>query len=117
MSGHVVWTGAETVRANIRAYGVDFEALILRVAEYWQPVLEASAKENAPWTDRTANARQTLHTFVNQLSKDTVELYLAHGMEYGHQLETRREGKYAVIWPTIAMHLPRIAQMLEDATR
>lgn len=60
------------------------------------------AKENAPWTDRTGNARAGLHSGVAEgLQRDFFELYIAHSVFYGIYLETRFNGKYAVINPTI----------------
>lgn len=101
------------INRGLDQYMARVRVAIRRVAEYYAPILESYAKTNAPWTDRTANARQSLHTFVEELSRNAVALYLSHGMNYGIHLETRYAGKYAIIWPTIAAHLPAIRQMLQ----
>lgn len=106
------WYGIEEMQMNIRRYGDAVHFAVVQVANYWAPVIETFAKNNAPWTDRTANARQSLHAWVEELSKDTVNLYLSHGVSYGIFLEVRFAGQYAIIWPTLEQHLEPIAQML-----
>jgi len=75
--------------------------------------IEAYAKANAPWTDRTGNARQTLFTVVD-LATDMVTLYLSHGMEYGKFLELCNSGKYAIIMPALQAAYGEISQALKD---
>jgi hypothetical protein len=60
------------------------------------------AKPNAPWTDRTGNARSGLFTKVNVIDKGaSFEMIVAHSVSYGIWLEVRFSGKYAIIKPTI----------------
>lgn len=108
------WTGINEMLAAMDAYADKVEHAVKMVADYWAPVMEAYAKENAPWTDRTANARQGLRAFTEQLSQDTVVLYLTHGVEYGIHLEVRNSGENSIIWPTIEAHLPQIEKMLQE---
>lgn len=108
------WTGDDEMIRRMAEYAVAIERTVLRIAQYWSAVLESYAKDTAPWTDRTGNARQSLHTFIEELSRDTVTLYLSHGMEYGIHLETRYAGRYAIIWPTIEAHLSQISRMLQE---
>ena len=58
------------------------------------------AKNNAPWTDQTGDARAGLDTAVT-LDNDTLEVFLFHTAEYGQWLEVRWGGKYAIIIPTV----------------
>lgn len=90
-----------------------YEAIRL-IAEYYAPIIEEYAKTNARWTDRTANARQTMHAFVVELSKTTVALYLAHGVDYGIYLETRFQGELAIIVPTLQAHYQPISKTLKE---
>lgn len=86
------------------------------LANRYAPEIEAHMKSTASWTDRTANARQTLHTEVEELGFDMVSVILAHGMEYGVYLEgftpegreTTQGGRFAIIAPTIDEFGPRI---------
>ena len=61
---------------------------------------EQYAKANAPWTDRTGEARKTLKGYVID-EEQAVGFGIAHRKEYGKQLETARDGKYAILKPTI----------------
>lgn len=126
------WGGSDQqMLDNMAKYGKDVKEAVRQVALYFAPILEAYAKENAAWTDRTANARQALAAYVDdeapadysaeeavpyfaqKLGEDVVVLYLSHGMRYGEQLELGYAGRYAIIWPTIEEHLPQIETMLK----
>ena len=82
----VEWSGIEDMIRKMQNYADKVQYAIVQVATYFKGVFETYAKQNAPWQDRTGNARQTLHAWINELSRDTVELYLSHGMDYGIQL-------------------------------
>lgn len=58
--------------------------------------IENWMKANARWTDRTGNARQTLHKEVYQLYNETL-IVLAHGVDYGMYLETVSGGYFAIV--------------------
>lgn len=91
-------------------------AAIGELAHYFEPVIESYAKANAPWTDRTGNARQSLFT-ATEIARDMVTLYLSHGMEYGVFLELCNSGKYAIVMPTLQAHYGPIKQALDDLMR
>ncbi|NSW90216.1 MAG: hypothetical protein HPY74_05975 [Firmicutes bacterium] len=55
--------------------------------DHWAGELKGYAKLNAPWKDRTSQARQGLHSGVED-EGDRFILYLSHGKEYGTYLET-----------------------------
>lgn len=59
-------------------------------------------KTNAPWTDRSGNARAGLHAKASPVNGgEAFELLVAHSMFYGIFLESRFSGKYAILMPTI----------------
>lgn len=64
--------------------------------EYESDNVQRYMRENAPWTDRTGNARNGL--FAKHHDDDIV---CFHTMPYGIWLETRWAGKYAIIDPTV----------------
>jgi hypothetical protein len=107
------WEGVQEFNQGITDYERRVNQAVYQVGQYWAAVFESHAKENAPWEDQTSNARASLHAFVEQLSDDTVRVYLSHGMDYGIYLETKWQGKYAIIWPTIERHLEEIRLMLQ----
>lgn len=74
---------------------------------YYEPQIENYARLNAPWKDRTTNARNGL---IAQSGKQGSEYYivLAHRVPYGIWLEVRWSGKYAIIMPTINEFSPKV---------
>ena len=107
-----------------RAFPALAEAYVTRVragaraiAQRYKPEIENWMRDNARWTDRTANARQSLHAEVDDLTDSLLELVIAHGMEYGWYLEginpegmtpMENAGRYNVIDPAIDVFAPRI---------
>lgn len=106
--------GTQQIINNLEAYQQKCLQAVTNIAAYFAPMFEAHAKENAAWTDRSANARQALHGCHEQAANDIVEIYIAHGMDYGVFLELRWAGKYAILWDTVNVHLPQIDKMLKD---
>lgn len=110
----IVWEGVTQINANLDIYARKIHDAMLGVANYFAPVLETEAKNNAPWTDRTGNARQGLSGFAEDVSQTVVEIYLVHRMNYGIWLELKNSGRYAVILPTMEMHYQPIMNMLNQ---
>ena len=73
--------------------------------------LEASAKANRPWTDRSGRARQSLNGDSEWVG-NKVRVSLSHGVDYGIWLELCNEGKYSVIMPTINKEAPGVMKGL-----
>lgn len=74
-------------------------SLAAATAGFAQKVQEY-AQENAPWDDRTGDARSGLTAQGQQrLTSYTIVLY--HTVDYGIWLEVRWDGRYAIILPTI----------------
>ena len=73
------------------------------------PEVESYMKNNAPWTDRTGNARNGLAARAYE-SGDEVGIVLYHQVSYGIWLEVRWSGRYAIINPTIDEMGPRVMQ-------
>ena len=123
----IVWD-TTVVDARLLAYIGKVQEALVRIAKYFEPILQNYAIENAPWTDRTANARQSLRAYIGtdapagypssqQLAKEVVELFLSHGVYYGIFLETRFAGQFAIIYPTLQQHAPEIQRMLREVFR
>lgn len=77
-------------------------------------VAEEHMKMNAPWTDRTGNARASLHASFADIRTRGVGgssakvLILTGGMWYSPLLELKNGGRQAIIWPTAQMIAQRI---------
>ena len=96
------------------AYVTAIHDSIVTLARRYAPEIEQWLKDNAPWTDRTSNARQTLMSEVEEIANSAVIIILAHGMEYGVFLELAHGGRYSVIMPALDYFIPRIwADVLE----
>ena len=81
--------------------------------------MESYAKQNAPWTDRTGNARRTLfglNTFGSDDAGDSSVYYIGVGgaMPYSPELELRHRGKYAILHPTLELFAPTLLENIRD---
>lgn len=76
--------------------------------------IEASAKMNRPWTDRTGEARRTITAFAKHASNSQkIRITLQDGVYYGKYLEYYNGGKYAIIEPTVDKEAPNIVEGLK----
>lgn len=98
----------------INRYGARVYVGIRMVADYIKQKLQDEARRNAPWKDRTGNARSGLFSLVDDAAGSLVTIYLAHTMDYGVWLELGNGGRYAIIMPTIQRNLPTIKRMLDE---
>ena len=78
------------------------------IAQRWAPEIENWMQENAPWTDRTGNARQSLYTEVEDVTGKMVQIILSHGVYYGIFLELKNAGRYAIVNPALDHFAPKI---------
>ena len=77
--------------------------------------MEGYAKQNAPWTDRTGNARRTLDGFVAQADEDNILIGVAGHMPYSPKLELFYGGRYAILMPTVDTYIPVIMSKVVKA--
>ena len=96
--------------AMAQAYADAIERGIFAIAQRWAPEIEAWMKANAPWTDRTSNARQGLYAKPEHFVREMVEIILAHGVEYGQYLELSNAGRFAIVNPAIDRFGPLVWQ-------
>ena len=91
MAGMVAKTLAldETVERGVDATLARFEG-----------IAESRMKDNAPWTDRTGNARNGLAA-TSGAEGDLHVLVLYGQVPYQIYLELKNSGEYAIIWPTV----------------
>jgi hypothetical protein len=70
-------------------------------------------KHNAPWTDRTTNARNGLFSRAYHIG-DKLGIVLAHSVRYGFYLETkpRRKGGRPIILKTIKLYGPKVMKKM-----
>lgn len=74
-----------------------------RVVEQRAPEAEQWMRANHPWTNRTGAAEAGLHVEVKESPGVLVEMVFSHddNLDYPVYLETRFQGKFAIIAPAI----------------
>lgn len=75
--------------------------------------MDAFMKANAPWDDRTGEARRTLHSRIFQ-QMDEFTIIAGHGVWYGYWLEKKWSGKYGILQKTLNTFDHRFRQGLRD---
>ena len=86
--------------AGMTAFPVKMAAALKIYGETVSKKLEAQAKLNRPWTDRTNRARLGL-TGSSDIESDGLHIVLAHTVDYGVYLELAHEMRYAIVAPTV----------------
>jgi hypothetical protein len=109
----VIWdSGTKQLGENLRTGPAKVHKAAVITAHRMAPEVESYMKTNAPWTDRTGNARNGLAARAYE-SGDEVGIVLYHQVSYGIWLEVRWSGKYAIINPTIDVMGPKVMQSFE----
>lgn len=101
------------VRSTIDVEGAFEEALDRVEGGLWAFALdaEAKAKDTAPWTDDTANARNSIQAFSERRGSKIYSGILGHTSYFKH-LELGMEKRYAVLEPTVRSYAARIGKWL-----
>ena len=69
--------------------------------------IQNSMRSDAPWTDRTGQARQRL-TANSEKTDSGYRVTLSHGVDYGVWLELAHEKNYAILEPTLKRKAPEV---------
>ena len=93
-------------------FGEMVDEKIHAVMKYQGIAGKSYMQQNAPWTDRTGNARAGLSYAVGWVPQKSHEIRFWHRMSYGVFLETRWSGRFAIILPTIQRFGPATFRML-----
>lgn len=107
----------DVLAANLERYGERVITAITAVAGYIATQMANSAKHQAPWTDRSGNARSGIFgASERDAAQGLVIIYLSHGpaIDYGVYLELAHGSRFAIIMRTIEAHLPEIHRMLNE---
>jgi hypothetical protein len=110
----VVWNRdpADLGRA-VSEYGekLVYQALVNYLGQKAKEV-EQQMRREAPWRDRTGEARRKLRAQV-EVSGAQVQLILSHGAEHGVFLELSNGGRYAIVSPTTVRTGPEIMREMK----
>lgn len=106
--GHIDFD-ARQLLANIGVLQPKIRRAIRAAFQYHEAKAVAYARQNAPWTDRTSNARNGLfaQTAYTRNRKAFV-MVIGHSVPYGLWLEVRFSGRFAIIRPTVNYIGPRL---------
>lgn len=96
-SGGIVWTD-KSLHRNMGLMAPAVDAVIGKIMKYEANEAQNFMRQNAPWTDRTSNARNGL--FAREFQDGTHHIIvLYHTMPYGFWLEVKHAGQYQIIMP------------------
>lgn len=107
----IIWK--DGLGPNLRSGPAKVRKAAVITAHRMAPQVEAHMKNNAPWTDRTGNARNGLAARAYEAG-DEVGIVLYHQVSYGIWLEIAHQGQYAIINPTIDVMGPRVMQQFNN---
>jgi len=97
---------------GVEVFDAKLERGIVGVFERQKQIAVGWMRSNAPWTDRTGNARSGLSTVGRYNSGESYTLVLFGRMPYNIWLEVRHSGRYAVIIPALVDQGPKLMRTL-----
>ena len=89
------------VCAKINKFDERLKAGLLLITQQVAKRMEDWAKMNAPWTDRTGNARKGLKATGKWEDYINLVVRMSHTVDYGYMLELMHNKNYAVLAPAI----------------
>lgn len=117
-SAGIRWTRPPSELATaIERYGDRALQAVAAVAQYVATAMQNDAQANAPWEDRTSNARTGIFgTSEADFANQVVTIYLSHSamLDYPVFLELANQGRYAIIMRTMESHYDELMQMLRE---
>lgn len=114
MNDNVITVDVSKLTLGLDQFKTRFDSAVNMLAETEvKKTFETPAKQNAPWTDRTARARQSLTGYVEK-ELDGYKLILSHGVDYGLWLELANEKNYAIVEPTVRLNSPTVLNHFKD---
>lgn len=105
----------DSLSPNLKRLLPVVDAAVDLTFEHFEAVAETRMRQNAPWTDRTGNARNGLMAKHDATPMVKHELTLYHSIPYGFWLEVRWSGRYAIIGPTMFDLAPDLTRALTIA--
>lgn len=79
--------------------------------------MEAWAKLNRPWTDRTGRARSGLLGYAYWENKEVVAAVISHSVDYGVFLELAHERRFAILEQAIEEHKEEILSSVQKVLK
>lgn len=112
------WQGLDTVMALPAKFEQELAENISSSMDSIANSMEQYAKQNAPWTDNTGDARAGIKSVVIEDTRNFVwTIYLGHSVSYGFYLEHSNGGMYAIIEPTVQQFQSQLSGVLAVRSR
>lgn len=106
------WT-TDNLSVNLRNAPARVDRAVLDAMNYQAKRSQNYMRQNATWTDRTANARNGLMA-VSYRAGSQYNIVLFHSMPYGIWLEVRWSGKYGIIPESVRQGGQELMSMLTN---
>lgn len=97
----------EGLLKNLQTFNTRADRALTASITYHAGRAEAYAKRNAPWRDRTSNARNGLFATARR-KPPSYRIIVGHSVPYGIWLEVANSGRYQIIRPTIDHEGPEL---------
>lgn len=97
---------------RLKTFNARADRFITAATAYHATRAVAYARQNAPWTDRTSNARNGLFARAER-EAPVYRIIVGHSVPYGIWLEVRWSGRYAIIRPTIDHEGPELMKTIQ----
>jgi HK97 gp10 family phage protein len=103
---------------SVKVMEIKLQRALYGVVKYWDGPVERYMKHNAPWKDRTTNARNGLSAAAQKsgtrIANSVFAIILSHSVDYGIYLErgTRKMKARPIIQPTIDIYAPKVIKTL-----
>lgn len=107
----------DSLTPNLKRLLPQVDAGVDLAMTYMRARMESYARTNAPWTDRTSNARNGLFVAHQKVPMVYHRLVTYHTMHYGLWLEIRWSGRYAIIGPTMLHNSPGLAIAVAESVK
>lgn len=98
---------ARDITVNLRTFDQKVDKIVTAAIAFHATRAVAYAKQNAPWVDRTSNARNGLFARPER-DAPTYRIIIGHSVPYGVWLEVRWAGRYQIIRPTVDHEGPEL---------
>lgn len=104
--------GTAQIIQNMRNFGKAKIDKIKLIMDYSMTEAEGTAKRQAPWTDRTGNARASIYGTIDDSNRKDIIGYLGIQVDYGLFLETANDKRFAIIKPVADVTKTKIAERI-----
>lgn len=101
-----------TLYNNLRTFNARADRAITAAIGYHASRGQTYARQNAPWKDRTTNARNGLFAKAER-DAPVYRIIIGHSVPYGIWLEVRWAGRYQIIRPTIDHEGPEVMKTVQ----